>query len=890
MNKKYIIVKDRHPYISEVLNDCVSLCVPTSKNEPLSSILQKICNKIKDYKVGNTSSIDLTLSGTTITGNVNISEDNDNCLEVKDDGLYVECVNDTGEVNTASNIGAGEGIFAQKSGVDLQFKSLVEGSNITITADGDEITISAAGGGGSSEIALVEDYTALRAYAGTADIIIVIDPRTQGVFYKDSTGTENGGTIIVGTYIWKRVIQDTSVFRPEWWEIGGYDINGLPYDRLTGEGIGAESDAIINCVLFAGENSTILYQNREYLLDRYVPIINNQKHLGPCTIKRDAPYVTTLTSNVAQFAVSIPVADASGFRVGQKIAIKGTTGYFGNNSVGASGDDGNVISSISGNTLTLATGIQQAMTSGQTVTTVNELFYRENSIYGVNPDNIFITFENITFDGNRDDNDYYNDYQLNANIAHFSGYITAINCDFNNSAQENIYIAGGNFQNCRYDNLFGSFIHFSDNQQSMPSHLRRVTVKDCIGKTSNVGGSLHSGHSEALFTSSTKSSLCIIDNCSFEDGSEFIFATYVLDDDMVKVRNSVFRNFLGIGTFRGMNYETPDTRASFLKVEFDNNEFYNCGILEIFGQDIRSKEGIFRVDITNNYFENSRLLFASIAHLNFSGNKVVMNPDTFVSFYEYIPYSRGNNSVWGGNGAGTVLNISALMDRVRITNNYFSGFPTSVAETVNGINVGFDNTYVRKDGASDTQYTYCQDMIISGNTIENFRYALIPTSYTSQVYFQTVGWRFENNTVYMTRDTAFASDYSLGIGVPPGCVAENNTIWTHFTNNYAAPIAAIGIKNNGSGNETKLLGAIVLNNRVWGKSNYPIWVAPFDTSPYNCIVKGNLFNYGAINIGVTATANCYLTDNTLIDNTKLASYTAPETSVYRNVSENYINY
>jgi len=44
--KQYIIVKDRHPRISEVKNDCVSLCVPTSNGESLASILQKICSKI----------------------------------------------------------------------------------------------------------------------------------------------------------------------------------------------------------------------------------------------------------------------------------------------------------------------------------------------------------------------------------------------------------------------------------------------------------------------------------------------------------------------------------------------------------------------------------------------------------------------------------------------------------------------------------------------------------------------------------------------------------------------------------------------------------------------------------------------------------------------------
>ncbi len=50
-----------------------------------------------------------------------------------------------GEVNTASNVGAGDGVFKAKVGVDLQFKSLIGGAGVTITPGVDEITLSASG-------------------------------------------------------------------------------------------------------------------------------------------------------------------------------------------------------------------------------------------------------------------------------------------------------------------------------------------------------------------------------------------------------------------------------------------------------------------------------------------------------------------------------------------------------------------------------------------------------------------------------------------------------------------------------------------------------------------------------------------------------------------------
>lgn len=55
-----------------------------------------------------------------------------------------------GEANTTSNVGTGEGLAKAKDGVNLPFKTLKAGANITLTASTDELEISAAGGGGGS--------------------------------------------------------------------------------------------------------------------------------------------------------------------------------------------------------------------------------------------------------------------------------------------------------------------------------------------------------------------------------------------------------------------------------------------------------------------------------------------------------------------------------------------------------------------------------------------------------------------------------------------------------------------------------------------------------------------------------------------------------------------
>lgn len=54
----------------------------------------------------------------------------------------------SGEANTASNVGTGVGVWKDKVGADLRFRSILAGANVTVTLVGDDIVVASTGGGG----------------------------------------------------------------------------------------------------------------------------------------------------------------------------------------------------------------------------------------------------------------------------------------------------------------------------------------------------------------------------------------------------------------------------------------------------------------------------------------------------------------------------------------------------------------------------------------------------------------------------------------------------------------------------------------------------------------------------------------------------------------------
>lgn len=145
--------------------------------------------------VGGGSGIFKQLTGTDLEFKTLIPGSNISFL-VGADTVTIEAAA-TGETNDGQNLGAGAQVFALKSGVNLRFRSLVAGSGITLTQNTNDITIEASGGGG---ITIIPD---LGSVSGTYDGDLVL----LGSATMTSFTTVRGDLLFLGT---NSVLDDTS--------------------------------------------------------------------------------------------------------------------------------------------------------------------------------------------------------------------------------------------------------------------------------------------------------------------------------------------------------------------------------------------------------------------------------------------------------------------------------------------------------------------------------------------------------------------------------------------------------------------------------------------------------------------------------------------------------
>ena len=726
-----------------------------------------------------------------------------------------------------------------------------------------------SGGSGSDKIDTVQTYKGLRDYSGTAKTLILTDSLRGGTFYYTGE-SENGATVIDG---WRRIF-DGIHYKPEWFEIGGKDMNGASYNRLTGAGIGSWAKAIAQTCLLAGKGAVIEYNKSfEYPIDRLIPIKQEQVHRGG-KLKRATPVWTLISNNESIGSTTIEVADASNLQAGMTFLIKGagTDGSHNDNSNGTTGTEYHEIISISSNTLTISGSvypIAKAMLAGDTLITVSPMLYRENSILGASDSDYIVICRDMTFDGNYEENNHFIDYQQPATIEMFGGYIIADNCTFKNIPGENIYTTGGNITNCFAHKLQGSFAHGTNNLNTLDSLYQEFVVVNLKADSVGLGQAELQGHSETiLWVNSTKTANAKFVNCTVTNSGRVGRGKPLFngnqDDGIVQVFGGVYTNARAIIDLSGQDSSTAKKSRIIIK----DAVFDNCGWGQITGVDVRRGNGLKDVLIDNNKFYNSRWYFDQIAGLQFTNNKMYVDSTTYVKWDDSRASGTGTSSWFFGTGQQSLFMVTAYMDRLTITGNTFDrGFKNDSIMTCLMITLS-DSVY-RKNGTQMTDYYYGQDYNISNNTISNFRYALQWN--ISTFAKQLVNCRLDNNTIDLSSHSDYASDYVYGLQVPPGATALNPVVTGYHASNYSFPIMVYGVKS--TGNYSKIVGGTVDGAKIFGPSNYAIRCDPFNQSPYNITLLNCTSYKGAIHWNTDA--NTYKLgdiNNNVLSNSTLTNY------------------
>jgi len=120
------------------------------------------------------------------------------------------------EQTTASNLGAGAGVFAQKLNYDLQYKSLIAGTDVTISSTDNEITINADGG-----------LKTLEVQGDIGQIVLSPDDVIRIVGTEEIATQVTENTLTISYSGWKELSDDPNPVLSSALDAGGNNINNV---------------------------------------------------------------------------------------------------------------------------------------------------------------------------------------------------------------------------------------------------------------------------------------------------------------------------------------------------------------------------------------------------------------------------------------------------------------------------------------------------------------------------------------------------------------------------------------------------------------------------------------------------------------------------------------
>jgi hypothetical protein len=220
---------------------------------------------------------------------------------------------------------------------------------------------------------------------------------------------------------------------------------------------------------------------------------------GMVLIKRSKPASYKLTSAAAGPQITLNTVE--GLSVGDFLVAIGGTTY-------SKASIYRYIVSITGNMINLSAPFgnsnDNTITSWSSGTAIVKSynmidFPAKNQIN----EDVTISIDNISFDGNKEETFQNSAYYINSMILLRSkGKSYIKRCHFYNMPNENIVGHNLNISNSTFDNLNGSAVHFSTSKTLHAEKTLGSTIRNCIIKNTNIVHTSLSGHSEGVFTTS----------------------------------------------------------------------------------------------------------------------------------------------------------------------------------------------------------------------------------------------------------------------------------------------------------------------------------------------------------------------------------------------------
>lgn len=745
--------------------------------------------------------------------------------------------------------------------------------------------------GGSANTVVLDTYTELRNYNGIATVAYITHPIYNGVFFRTTGLTENGGTNIVGNFHWERVF-DGIRYHPEWWEsisdavdAEAYDQNGNPYTskRTSTSGIYNDRDKIQAAIDVGGTNSTIVFGSYIDTFDIDVDVDTRPSskifEFNRVVFRRADSPVTTLTAPSSSSILS--VADTTGFRAGQRLVILDVS-----NSIGKStfydgyGYDENtynnlVIDSVGASSIYCQGAPPRTLPSGSKVMLRVNMFFTSTSGTSI--------FRGGEFDGNMSNGGhatkYPHDWRINKMLDTGTGsaYTTIQDGYFHHAPAENIFIASGLIFNCRADSLSGSFAHVSSITN------KGVHVLKCKTNVTNIATDAQMDHSEGVIVNSNLAENLIIENCNFKNGSESIMTcdlTQVNTEGHYKIINSTFENFNEI--FRALKSANPQPLRED-NFQISGNTFIQCGDIYFWGYNSRQGLGVNQIKIHDNIFVDSRLDFTECSNLDVYNNQVLFDTARHTPFAS----RRLASSLLTTRPLHYAAVSFIKCNRINLSGNRIEGLQEINDTLAVAINLSADECVrlITPDGDTTNLY-YEQDIAIDNNSINGFHTGITGVrGYKDNLLslteiFQTVGWRFTNNNIVLASDTTpVSSTKTWGIGAPPGALVQGNYIVQQIDESDQFGVLAFGPVHAGDSLHEKMIGSIIKDNIILGVSTgNDIQIGNTSTSfDYNVIVMGNIHIRG---IGRNVASRNYVYGNTKVSTDILPALFRRENPVF----------